>query len=594
MNASPPDSRGEFLEPRATESPHTRLFFRLPLVPARLLRARHRINDYLHQHGVAEDVIDDVVLAVDEAMTNAVRHSGARENLQVSLWFEGRDLRVLVKDDGRGFSVESFDPERRPELLASGGRGLYLIAQVTDGLELVADGGLEVRMLMSNALPGQAVTPQIDTGLVDVQFLEGTHYRERRLRLVIEELGEAYAALDWEYRFTYANPAAFVLFGLRPDEVLGSTVFELLPSLADGSPGDAIREAVELGHSAIVEFEAVALGGWIECRIYPTGSGANLYLRDIDARRRRESERDVFLDALVASEERFRTLFESMTEGVALHEVVYREGRSVDYRILEVNPAFERHTGLHGKTVTGVLASEAYGAEEAPYLGEYSHVAETGEALQFETYYEPLQRTYRITAVPVGTGRFATVFQDVSDERSRERERDELLRSVRRNEESFATIFEESPFAVALSRLPESTIVRVNRAFEKLFAYERDKLVGRASPDFGITDAESRAEVGRVFSGQGSLRDLECVRRTGPGRAAGHLPQSGPHHPGRRGVRAHHRPGRHRARSRPGGRSGGRGEASPGGRVHAAAARGDRSPLGITARSTRSWSGCST
>ena len=490
MKASPPDSRGELLEPRATESPHTRLFFRLPLVPVRLLRARHRINDYLHQHGVAEDVIDDVVLAVDEAMTNAVRHSGARDNLQVSLWFEGRDLRVLVKDDGHGFPVDSFDPERRPELLAPGGRGLFLIAQVTDGLELVTDGGLEVRMLLRDALPGQAVTPQIDTGLVDVQLLEGTHYRERRLRLIIEELGEAYAALDWEYRFTYANPAAFVLFGLRPDEVLGRTVFELFPSLADGSSGAAIREAVELGHSAIIELESEALGGWIECRIYPTGSGVSLYLRDIDARRRRESERDVFLDALIASEERFRTLFESMTEGVALHEVVYRDGRPVDYRILEVNPAFERHTGLDGKAVTGVLASEAYGTGEAPYLDEYSHVAETGEALQLETYYEPLQRTYRITAVPAGTGRFATVFQDVSDERSRERERDELLRSVQRSEESFATIFEESPFAVALSRLPGGTIVRVNRAFERLFGYRREQLIGKTSPDLGIADAD--------------------------------------------------------------------------------------------------------
>ncbi len=505
------------MEPRPTGSPRPRLFFRLPLVPVRLLRARHRINDYLHQHGVAEDVIDDVVLAVDEAMTNAVRHSGARDNLQVSLWFEDRDLRVLVKDDGHGFPVESFDPERTPELLATGGRGLFLIAQVADELELVTDPGLEVRVLMRNALPDHAVTPQIDTGLVDVQLLEGTHYRERRLRLILEELGEACAALDWEYRFTYANPAAFVLFGLGPDEVLGRPVFELFPSLAGGSPEAAIREAVELGHSAIIEFGPEALGGWVECRIYPTGSGVSLYLRDIDARRRRESERDVFLDALVASEERFRTLFESMTEGVALHEVVYRDGRPVDYRILDVNPAFERHTGLNAKAVTGVLASEAYGAGEAPYLDEYSRVTETGEALAFETHYEPLQRSYRITAVPAGTGRFATVFQDVSDERVRERERDELLRSVRRSEESFATIFEESPFAVALSRLPEGTIVRVNRAFERLFGYRREQLIGKTSPDLGIADAESRAEVGAVFAGQG--RYATSSARAGPHRA---------------------------------------------------------------------------
>ena len=517
MKVFTPAIGGALLERRTTEPLHTRLFFRLPLVPVRLLRARQRINDYLHQHGVADDDIDDVVLAVDEAMTNAVRHSGARDNLQVSLWFEGRDLRILVKDEGHGFAVDSFDPERLPEVLAPGGRGLFLIAQVTDDLELVTRHGLEVRMLKRDVLPGRPVEPLIDSGFVDIRLLEGTQYRERRLRLVIEELGEAYAALDWEYRFTYANPAAFVLFGKRPEDVLGKTVFELFPTLADGPSGAAIREAVELGHSAIIEVESAAMGGWIECRVYPTGSGISLYLRDIDARHRRESERDEFLDALIASEERFRALFNSMTEGVALHEVVYRDGRPVDYRILDVNPAYERHTGLDEREVTGSLASEVYGSGEAPYLAEYSRVAETGEALQFETYYEPLGRAYRITAVPVGTGRFATVFEDVSERRARDLEREELLRSAQRSEESFAAVFEQSPFAVSLTRMPTGTIVRVNRAFERLFGYERDELLGRTSPDLGIADPESRALVLELFRSQGAVRDVECVRRTASG-----------------------------------------------------------------------------
>ena len=308
-----------------------------------------------------------------------------------------------------------------------------------------------------------------------------------------------------------------MLFGKRPEDVLSRTVFELFPTLADGPSGAAIREAVELGHSAIIEVESAAMGGWIECRVYPTASGISLYLRDIDARHRRESERDQFLDALIASEERFRALFNSMTEGVALHEVVYRDGRPVDYRILDVNPAYERHTGLGKTEVTGSLASEAYGSGEAPYLAEYSHVAETGEALQFETYYEPLGRAYRITAVPVGTGRFATVFEDVSERRARDLEREELLRSAQRSEEGFAAVFEQSPFAVALSRMPAGTIVRVNRAFEQLFGYERDRLIGRTSPDLGISDPESQALVAELFRSQGAVRDFECVRRTASG-----------------------------------------------------------------------------
>jgi len=51
--------------------------------------------------------------------------------------------------------------------------------------------------------------------------------------------------------------------------------------------------------------------------------------------------------ALRASEARYRTLFESMAEGFALHELIYNEqGRPCDYRFLEVNPSFGRLTGL--------------------------------------------------------------------------------------------------------------------------------------------------------------------------------------------------------------------------------------------------------
>ena len=88
----------------------------------------------------------------------------------------------------------------------------------------------------------------------------------------------------------------------------------------------------------------------------------------------------------------FRPLFQCMSEGVALHELVHSpEGEVIDYRILEVNPAFERHTGLSAVNVRGRLASEAYGTGTAPYLVAYARVAQTGEPIQFETYFAPLR-----------------------------------------------------------------------------------------------------------------------------------------------------------------------------------------------------------
>ena len=121
--------------------------------------------------------------------------------------------------------------------------------------------------------------------------------------------------------------------------------------------------------------------------------------------------------ALRESESRFRSLFESMTEGVALHELIYDGAGAVDYRLLDVNPSFARQTGMEAELARDRLASDLYGTAEAPYLREYARVAETGEHCSFETYFEPLKRHFSITAVALGGARFATIFEDVTERR---------------------------------------------------------------------------------------------------------------------------------------------------------------------------------
>ena len=111
--------------------------------------------------------------------------------------------------------------------------------------------------------------------------------------------------------------------------------------------------------------------------------------------------------------DRFTALFEHMQEGVALHEVVYDvDGHPVDYRILDVNSQYEKHTGLRRADVAGRLASEVYGAGSAPFLNEFSSVASGGEPRRFEAAFPPLERFFSISVAPLGPGAFATIFCD--------------------------------------------------------------------------------------------------------------------------------------------------------------------------------------
>ncbi len=141
-------------------------------------------------------------------------------------------------------------------------------------------------------------------------------------------------------------------------------------------------------------------------------------------------------EALRESEDRYRGLFASMNEGVAVHELVYdADGRPVDYRIVEANPAFEKNTSIPVDRATGALATLLYGLEEPPFFEVYRRVAETGEPASFTEYFPPLDRHFRISVVSTRPGTFATVFQDVTEIRRAESALREYAAELQRSNE---------------------------------------------------------------------------------------------------------------------------------------------------------------
>ncbi len=125
--------------------------------------------------------------------------------------------------------------------------------------------------------------------------------------------------------------------------------------------------------------------------------------------------------ALRDSEARYRGLFEGMTEGFALHEVLLdEEGRPHDYRFLEVNPAFERQTGLGRDAVLGRTVREVLPGIEPAWVEVYGRVALTGEPAQFEDHSAPLGRTFEVRAYSPRRGQFAVLFTDVTERRRTE------------------------------------------------------------------------------------------------------------------------------------------------------------------------------
>jgi len=119
----------------------------------------------------------------------------------------------------------------------------------------------------------------------------------------------------------------------------------------------------------------------------------------------------------------YSLLFNKMLNGFALHEIILdKEGKPCDYRFLEVNPAFEKLTGLKKAKIIGKTALEVLPGFEPYWIDIYGKVVMTGKLVQFENYSQSLNRYYTVNAYSPKKGYFVTIFSDITGLRRREEE----------------------------------------------------------------------------------------------------------------------------------------------------------------------------
>ncbi|WP_138484587.1 PAS domain S-box protein [Dyadobacter bucti] len=177
-------------------------------------------------------------------------------------------------------------------------------------------------------------------------------------------------------------------------------------------------------------------------------------------------------EALRESEEKFRTLFHSIDEGFLIHEMIRDEsGQAIDFRLMEVNPAFTRQTGL-GREMIGKLNSEYAPKTEKFWLETFDRVAHTGTPESVENYHQDTDRWYRVHVSKVGgqDSRIAAVFEDITERKQRERQQEFLLKF------SDALRSEQGAHAVAnraLEMLVEE--LRLDRSYITTYYLDEDR-----------------------------------------------------------------------------------------------------------------------
>lgn len=137
---------------------------------------------------------------------------------------------------------------------------------------------------------------------------------------------------------------------------------------------------------------------------------------------------------LAENEARYRALFEHAESGMAMYELLLDDsGKPFDFVVLEVNPAFERHTGMPLSAAVGRRMREQYGEKpDLAILDTFAEVVRTGRPARFEWYGAKSGRHFDISAYRVAARRFACTFQDVSERKRGETEDRMRLEETRR------------------------------------------------------------------------------------------------------------------------------------------------------------------
>jgi PAS domain S-box-containing protein len=203
------------------------------------------------------------------------------------------------------------------------------------------------------------------------------------------------------------------------------------------------------------------------------------------------TERRKYEEALAESERRYRTLFREMTEGFAVHEIVLdKGGRPVDYRFLDINPAFERLTGLTRAGVVRRLKSEVLPDDDPYWVEIFGRVALTGQPVHFENYSSALNRHYEVYAFRPTAGQFAVIFVDVT---ARKKMEEDLRSSEARHRHLFESMFQGVVYQDA-----EGRIIAMNEAASRILGQSEQDFLGETS--VGVQEMTIR-EDGTPFPG---------------------------------------------------------------------------------------------
>lgn len=226
---------------------------------------------------------------------------------------------------------------------------------------------------------------------------------------------------DFNYKFV--NPAAKKIH--HGSVLPGGTSSIIIKGFKKGDLFEKLVHVIETGEPGVMEIlhEENGIDHWFSTSIVKLDDGVVISFEDITEKKQAMQQMLRLKDEVAQqATDKYLTLFNAMDEGFCIIEIIFNEDKKpVDYQFIDVNPAFEKHTGLTnalGKTLRR-LAPDV----EPYWFDLYGKVANTGEKLRSEFYVKHSHKWVEVTAFRIGmhdTNRVAVFFNDITVRKHRE------------------------------------------------------------------------------------------------------------------------------------------------------------------------------
>jgi PAS domain S-box-containing protein len=170
-----------------------------------------------------------------------------------------------------------------------------------------------------------------------------TEAEHRQVTAILGSISDAFIVLGQDYRLTRLNQKGEelveTLTGQRKVDVIGKTLWEVIPGTEHSLFGENYRRAMREQVSLALEGFFPPLESWFEVRVYPFEEGLALYFQDITQRKTSEA-------LLRSSEERFAKAFRANPVAGCLMTLL-------EEKFLDVNENFQRLTGYSREELIG-------------------------------------------------------------------------------------------------------------------------------------------------------------------------------------------------------------------------------------------------